>query len=84
LLKAPNDNNVPKRKNIDPIQEMNRLIQSSSLITSWKFKESFRSPTGKRLIYDSTHIPHPMGQENNNFGQLYRTGAGFGCVPDAG
>jgi len=31
-----------------------------------------------------THIPHPMGQENNNFGQICRTGAGFGCGPGAG
>lgn len=40
-------------RNVDPIQEMSRLIQDSSKLSTWGFKESYRSVEHKRLIFDS-------------------------------
>lgn len=40
-------------KNIDPIQEMIRIVNDFSKIYAWNFKESFRSKNGKELIFNS-------------------------------
>lgn len=40
-------------RNVDPIQEMLRLVQDSSNLNAWGFSESFRSMANKILIYDS-------------------------------
>lgn len=40
-------------RNVNPIQEMLRLVHDFSNLGLWGFKESFRSVTDKRLIYDS-------------------------------
>ena len=45
--------NTDTEKNVDPIQELLRLTQSYSNLTTWGFRESFRSVKNKRLIYDS-------------------------------
>ena len=45
--------NIDNEKNIDPIHELLRLTQENSNLHEWGFKESFRSVTAKRLIYDS-------------------------------
>jgi hypothetical protein len=36
------------------------------------------------LHRDTTHIPHPMGRENSNFGRVFRRGARSGCGSGAG
>ena len=40
-------------RNIDPIQEMLRLMQDVSDLGVWGFKEDYRSVTDNRLIYNS-------------------------------
>jgi hypothetical protein len=40
-------------RNLDPIQEMLRVAQNYSALDSWGFRESYRSVTDKRLIFDS-------------------------------
>jgi hypothetical protein len=40
-------------RNIDPIQEMTRIVNDYSKINAWNFKESFRSKNGKELILNS-------------------------------
>ena len=40
-------------KNVDPIQEMLRLVQNFSNLDTWSFKESYRSVKDPELIYDS-------------------------------
>ncbi len=40
-------------RNVDPLREMLRLIQDSSSLSTWGFRESFRSKDGKEIIYDS-------------------------------
>ncbi len=41
------------KRNIDPIQEMLRLVPQSSNLNKLGFSESYRSEEDKRLIYDS-------------------------------
>ena len=41
------------KRNVDPIQEMLRVTQNFSNIDTWDFKESYRSTSGNRIIYDS-------------------------------
>jgi hypothetical protein len=45
--------NTDDERNINPIQEMLRIVQSVLNLSSWGFKESYRSVTDNRLIYDS-------------------------------
>ena len=40
-------------RNVDPVQEMSRIAQSSLDLDSWGFKESFRVSKPGRLIYNS-------------------------------
>ena len=40
-------------RKVDPIQEMNRIAQSSLGLGQWGFKESFRNSKPEKLIYDS-------------------------------
>ena len=40
-------------RDVDPIQEMLRIVNDFSKIETWKFEESFRSEKGNELIYDS-------------------------------
>lgn len=40
-------------RNVDPIQEMLRLIQNFSNLETWGFKESYRTVKDPELIYDA-------------------------------
>ena len=40
-------------RNIDPIEEMLRLVKNNSELAILGFKESYHSDVDKRLIYDS-------------------------------
>jgi hypothetical protein len=40
-------------RNVDPMQEMLRIVDNFSMLKWWGFKESFRSNMGTELIYDS-------------------------------
>ena len=40
-------------RNVDPIEEMLKVVNDFSKIKEWKFSESFRSISEKKLIYDS-------------------------------
>lgn len=40
-------------RNVDPIQEMLKVVNNFSKIKTWGFVESFRSKSGKELIYNS-------------------------------
>ena len=40
-------------RNVDPIQEMKRVIESSSKLQAWGFKEDFQSTKSNELIYNS-------------------------------
>ena len=42
-----------KEKNVDPIQEMSRLIRESASLNNLDFSESYRSISDNRLIYNS-------------------------------
>jgi hypothetical protein len=45
--------NTPDERDIDPIEEMNRVGEKILSLQSWGFKETFRSKTLEKLIYDS-------------------------------
>jgi len=40
-------------RNVDPLQEMFRVVDEFSKLKLWSFKESFRSNKGTELIYDT-------------------------------
>ena len=52
-LRKDDKMNTNDERNIDPIQEMLRLVKDVSTLGNWGFKESYRSVTDNRLIYDS-------------------------------
>jgi hypothetical protein len=45
--------NTNDERNVDPIEEMLRLVDNDSKLATWGFKENYRSIIDKRLIYDS-------------------------------
>jgi len=45
--------NTADERNIDPIEEMIRVAEGFLDLTSWRFKESYRSAKSGNLIYDS-------------------------------
>ena len=45
--------NKDDERNVNPIQEMLRLVQDYSNLNVWGFEESYRSVNNKNLIYDS-------------------------------
>jgi hypothetical protein len=45
--------NTIDERNIDPVEEMARVVESILLLTSWGFLESYRSASPGKLIYDS-------------------------------
>ena len=45
--------NNSDERNVDPIQEMLRVVDKFSTLKLWNFKESFRSKKSPELIYDS-------------------------------
>ncbi len=40
-------------RNVDPVQEIMKVVDNFSKTKEWNFKESFRSASGKEIIYNS-------------------------------
>jgi hypothetical protein len=55
-------------RNVDPIQEMTRIVQSFFDLRLWGFKESYRSANTRNLIYDSPFCRFKLVWEGWDFG----------------
>ncbi len=52
-MKGDGSHTMIDERNVDPIQEMLRVVNNFSKIKEWNFKESFRSEKGKEVICNS-------------------------------